>query len=449
MNIKITRNPYIIFLPFLLLYAVIVLILQDNTLWGDEIRHFNEVQNLLHGFYSHPAPNIELRNGPGYPLLILPFIAMHVPLVIIKLFNAVFLYLAVVFLFKSLIQFVSFRKALLIGLFMACYYNALDFISMLYSEVFTVFLISLLVYCLTRTFNTTDSIKPKKYVFISGILFGYIALTKIIFGYVLLCMLIGSLLVWLFNRHVTNYKKGVVIMLLAFVTVSPYLVYTYSLTGRVFYWGTSGGNNLYWMSSLAEDEYGSWFPDPETGKGPLISSGSGNEEGGQMNLKNRSVYIPGAEDSIRIRHQADFEEINKYNNGPDRDDAYKKIVMKNIKSYPVKYIKNCFANIGRILFNYPYSYTPQKPGTLIRIPLNGIIVLLSLFCLIPTLLNWRRVTYAARYGLFIVAIYLGGSIFGSAEIRMFTIIVPVLLFWIGYMLQRTIKLHLKFGNNGA
>jgi 4-amino-4-deoxy-L-arabinose transferase-like glycosyltransferase len=316
---------------------------------------------------------------------------------------------------------------------------------MLYSEVFTVFLVSLLVYFLTRAF-TDDAVKTKKYLYLSGFVFGYIALTKIIFGYVLLFMLIGSAVLWLMKRQSVNYRKGIVISLLAFATVIPYLSYTYYLTGRLFYWGTTGGNNLYWMSSLSEDEYGSWFPDPATNGNvgiPLVSTDNGTEKGGAMNLKNRTTYIPGAEDSIRKYHLQDFEEINKFT-GPERDDAYKKIVMKNIKANPVKFIKNCISNVGRILFNYPYSYTPQKPGTLFRLPLNGIIVILSLFCLIPTLLNWRKIIYPARFMLMIALLYLGGSVFGSAEIRMFTIVVPLLLFWIAYILQRAVKVKLKF-----
>lgn len=445
-NIRLTRNPYLLFFPFLLVYIFVVLLLQNNVFWGDELSYLNQAQNLLHGFYSPPAPNIELRNGPGYPIIILPFVALNVPLVYIKLLNAFFLYLSIVFLFKTLIQLVSFRKALIVGLFWGCYYNALDFISMLYSEVFTVFLVSLLVYFLLKAFNPGEFKKSRKYVYGSGFILGYIVLTKVIFGYVLLFMLIGSALLWLLNRHAINYKRGIIILLVASVTVIPYLSYTYHLTGRVFYWSTTGGNNLYWMSGLAEDEYGSWFPDPATDGytgTPLIDEKAGTQQGGMLNIKNRTIYTPGAEDSIKAHHQKYFVEINKYK-GIERDDAYKKVVMENIKSHPVKFIKNCISNIGRMLFNYPYSYTPQKPGTLFRLPLNGILVVLILFCLAPTFINWRKIIYPLRFLLFIVLLYLGGSIFGSAEIRMFTVIVPILLVWIAFIIQKSMKINLKF-----
>src|SRR4051812_21408166 len=109
---SITRNPYLLFLPFLLIYVIIVLILQDPPLWGDEIRHMSQVQDLLHGYYSLPAPHLEIRNGPGYPLFMLPFMALHIPILFIKLMNAVLLYLSIVFVYKALIRIVTLRTTL-------------------------------------------------------------------------------------------------------------------------------------------------------------------------------------------------------------------------------------------------------------------------------------------------------------------------------------------------
>ena len=448
-NIRLTRNPYLLFLPFLLLYIIVVLLLQSAPLWGDEIRHFTEAQNLLHGFYSPPAPKVEIRNGPGYPLVLALLLAVHVPLICIKLFNAVMLYLSIVFLFKAMIQVVSFRKALIIGLFWGCYYNSLDFIAMLYSEVFTAFLVSLLVYFLISAFKPGNNKTAKKYIYLAGFTLGFIALTKIIFGYVMLCMLIGTALLWLINRHAANYKRGVAIVLIALATVIPYLSYTYYLTGRIFYWGTSGGNNLYWMTSLAENEYGSWFADPVAAKADSVTvkkEVQNAEPGNRFTIKNRNVDSYGSEDSVRVHHLKNFEEINSYY-GVERDDAYKRIVMKNLKSNPGKFIKNCFSNVGRMLFNYPYSYTPQKPGTLVRLPLNGVIVVLMLFCLVPTFRNWRKIIYPVRFLLFIALLYLGGSVFGSAEIRMFTVVVPILLLWIAFIIERSVTIKFKFGES--
>jgi hypothetical protein len=446
-NIKVTRNPYLIFLPFLLFYIVFVLILYSKTLWGDEIRHLDYAQNLFHGFYSPPPPNVKLDIGPGYPILMLPFIVFHIPLIGVSLVNAVLGYLAIIFLFKTLQQFVSFRIALIVSLFLGCYFNSLEFMALMYSESLTLFLVSCTVFLLLKAFNP-DHLKMQKYVYLSGIIIGYLALTKIIFGYVLLCMLIGCALLWLINRKTVNYKKSVLILLIALATTAPYLIYTYHLTGKLFYWGTSGGNNLYWMSSPYKGEFGNWVadPKPESDSTFFIEKIHIPQNGGQANLKNRNNYIPGGEDSLDVHHQKDFLAIAN-DSGIARDDAFKKFVIKNIKSHPAKYIENCFSNIGRILFNYPYSYTIQKPETLLRLPLNGIILVFALFCVVPTFINWRNLLFPIRFMLFFTLLYLGGSVFGSAETRMFTVIVPVFLFWITYICQKSMKVKLKFNQD--
>jgi hypothetical protein len=130
-----------------------------------------------------------------------------------------------------------------------------------------------------------------------------------------------------------------------------------------------------------------------------------------------------------------------------QDDKLKKITISNIKNHPLKYINNCFCNLGRILFNYPYSYTLQRPGTLLRLPPNGVILVLGLFSLIPTLANWKRIVFPIRFVLFVFCLYMGGSLIGSAEARMFTVVIPILLVWISFVLERSVRLKIRFDDN--
>jgi hypothetical protein len=181
------------------------------------------------------------------------------------------------------------------------------------------------------------------------------------------------------------------------------------------------------MSSPYKGEYGNWIQYP-------------------LDPLDDNKRIPGSDDIINMYHQKDFDEIFKYK-GVEQDDIYKKIVINNIKSHPIKYIENCFSNVGRILFNFPRSYEIQKPGTLLRLPLNGIIVVLMLFCLIPTIVSWRKIIFPIRFLLFFALIYFGGSILGSAETRMFTIIVPILLTWIAFIIQKSVKINFSWGKS--
>jgi hypothetical protein len=256
---------------------------------------------------------------------------------------------------------------------------------------------------------------------------GYLVMTKPIFGYVLLILLTGSGLLWIINKKTSNYRKGTIILLIALATTAPYLIYTYNLTGKIFYWSTNGGNNFYWMSTPYDREYGSWYP----------------LDNFKIDSIPLSKLIPGGEKSIKLNHQKDFEEIFKYR-GVGRDDAYKKIAINNLKSHPLKFVQNSISNIGRIVFNFPYSYKAQTPRTLLRLPFNGFIVVLMLFCMIPTFLNWRKIPFPIRFMLCFAGLYFCGSILGSAESRMFNIIVPILLVWIAFVIQKSVKVKIKF-----
>jgi len=434
------NNPYLLFLPFLLVYIGYVLIVQKSVLWGDEIRHYDEAMRFASGHFIKPGGPVEIRNGPGYPLFITLFLWLHIPLLLLKLLNAVVTYLSIVLLFKSMRYYVSYRLALLVCVFWGCYFHNLDFMPYLYSENVAVFLSVFLLFLSIKAIHNQNVLK-NKYVYLAGLVFAYLALTKVIFGYVIICMLGINVLLLFFMPKAGSIKKTALINLVALLAVVPYLSLTYSLTGKVFYWASSGGNNLYWMSSYYPGEYGSWF------SATMLEMDSISHKPGDSKRKvdiidKGAAYIPGTIDSIQKHHEAAYKDIYRFD-GVQRDEAFKKHFFENVKAHPKKYLINCFSNIGRMLFNFPYSYSTQKPGTLLRIPLNGIVVLFTLLCMLPTILNWRKLPYLSRYFLFFSAVYFGGSILGSAELRMFSIIAPLLLFWIAVILEQFVRIRLK------
>jgi cellulose synthase/poly-beta-1,6-N-acetylglucosamine synthase-like glycosyltransferase len=160
-----------------------------------------------------------------------------------------------------------------------------------------------------------------------------------------------------------------------------------------------------------------------------------------VNLGNYN--IPGSDDTLRAHHGKDFEEISQLR-GIERDDAYKRIAINNIKSHPIKYVNNWFYNLGRLVFHYPFSYAVQRPKILLVLPMNGIVFTLILFCLIPTFINWRKVSFPVRFMLFFCFIYLGLSTIVTAYVRMFTIVVPIMLFWFAYIIQNSLVIKIKF-----
>lgn len=409
------KNPFIVFSPFLLLFVALVLKLHSDEMIGDEGGYMQFAQNILQGFYSPPAPDIDLWWGPGYPILLTPFIAMGLPLVFITLTNAVLQYLSIVMLFKAISQLVDFSKAMAFSLLWGFCYSIYPFMTRILTETFSSFLINLFIYFTIKAFKEGT----KKHIYLAGFTLGYLALTKVMFGYVMLFLLLWSLLMWLKNTKVIEYRKSIVIILVGFLTASPYLIYTYKLTDRFFYWGNSGGMKLYWMSNPNDYEYGNW--DNETFDS-LKDLGGGNTK------------------LLKQNHQEDFEYILQFK-GVEKDDAYKKVAIQNIKSHPKKYIKNIYANISRMIFGFPYHYARQTP--LIKVWYFAILFSLTLYSIVLTIINWKKLVYSLRFVLVFTSIYLGGSTLLSAYNRQLIIIVPALLLWIAYIVSKSIKFNIK------
>lgn len=430
-NNKIFGNPFLLFLPFLILFIIYVLAFPTNGQRGDEARYLMFAHNILNGFYSPPAPYINLTNGPGYPLILVPFLGLGLPLIYLTILNAFFYYFSIIFLYKALQEIVNQQLTVIFSLFWACYYIAYQNIPFTHTETFTYLLISILIFSLIKSFKPEASKEIKLYTLLAGFITGYIVLTKIAFIYVFWVLFFCALIIYLFNRKKINYKRSVVILSIGLVIILPYLIYAYHITGRMFYWNTNTGATLYWSSTPYSDEYGDWKQDLQ----------QGTIEWGNFN-------IPGSNDSLIAHHQKDYHSIFKSNDftqfGMAQDDGFKKIAMDNIKEHPFKYLQNCFYNVGRLIFHYPFSYAVERPKVLLVFPLNGIVFTLILFCLIPTIKNWRSIIFPLRFLLLFTFLYLGLSSMVTAYVRMFTIIVPILLFWFAFIFQKTVKINFKF-----
>jgi 4-amino-4-deoxy-L-arabinose transferase-like glycosyltransferase len=423
---ELINNPFILFSPFLALFVIYILKMAPSDLTeGDPARYIMYANNMIQGFYSPPAPNILLRNGPGYPIVLIPFLLLKLPLLFIALMNAVFYYFSIVFIYKALKEMVSAKMALIFSLAWAFYYVAYQNLQYIVPETFTYFLISILLFLIIKAFKANTPQETRKYVILTGITLGSIVLTKMIFGYVLMFMLLGFGILWFINSQNINFRKGFIMLTLALLTTSPYLIYTYNLTGRLFYWGM-GSDTLYWMSTPHKNEYGDW----KQGLG-INSIESGN------------YNIPGVDSILRAHHEQDLLQTEKYI-GLEWDDEFKKLAIKNITEHPLKYAQNVFYNMGRLVFHFPFSYAVQRPKILIIFPIHGILLTLMLFSLIPTLINWRKIPTYLQFLLIFSLLYLGASVLVTTFVRMFTIVVPILLFWIAYIVQNTMKINLKF-----
>jgi hypothetical protein len=410
-----------LFSPFLILYLLIVLFAKNDPLQFDGSSYWRFANNLLQGFYSPPAPHINLVEGPGYPIFLMLFAALGVPLKIVTICNAIMHYLAIVFLFKSLKFIVPHSKALVFSVLFACCYSSYVWMTKFYTETFVLFLFSLHIFFMMKAYYSGKT----KYYLIAGFFLGYISLTKVVFPYVLLTLIFAMGFFYLLSKNKAYIRKGYLIIVTAFAVLLPYLIYSYNLTDRFFYIGTSGGDALYWMSTPFEYEYGAY-----------------NNEAFDANGEGPSLEI--SISRFKENHQRDIDSISSLV-GLAKDDAYKKIAMENIRNHPVKYLKNVYANISRLMFNFPQSYMFQVP--LKSIWYFAIIYSLMLISMILTIFNWRKVEFHIMFIFLTIFIYLGGSSFLTADSRMFLVMLPSLLLWIGYILEKSVKINVFWKND--
>lgn len=390
---------------------------------GDEARYIQFAQNLLNGFYSPAYPNIDLINGPGYPILLMPFVALKAPLISITLFHAVLHFLSVVYLFKA-IQLItsSFKTSCIVAICWGCYFLAYQEMASILTESFTAFLVSLLSFQLIQLVQSKQTHRFQ--IIQAGFVLGMLALTKVVFAYLIVAMLCTTFVLYVLNKRSILHKKLMLFSLLAFLTLSPYLIYTYQLTGKIFYLSTASGEVLYWMTSLDEHEYGDW-----------------NNHTFTANCNATSTFCNA--ELLKKNHGADYAQLHSMKSAIEVDSLFKVFAIQHVKSSPIKYVKNWFANIGRLLFGFPASYYFQHPTTLVRIYVNSILLLAMIYSFIFSLYNWKNISLEIKILVCFSMLYLGLSSLVSAYPRQFNVMVPAILIWVCYALKNTVRVRLK------
>lgn len=401
-------NIYYRLLPFLFLYSLICILLSENKLVYDEIRYMMFAKNLSAGFYSRPYPDYSLWNGPGYPIFIVPFVFLKLPLLTIKLLNAVLLYFSLIISFRMFSFYASEKASFIFTVLLGFYFLIYEQIPYIFTECLTWFLITLVSYSFLK--NYQQKTISWKMVFIASFSIAYLAMTKIIFGYVIEIMLFISLLGLLFPLFRHAAKKAFIIFLCSFILCLPWLFYTYHITHQPLYWGNSGSMSLYTMSSPYQDELGDWMTIPDLTASP-----------------NHKAFM----DSIS--HLGSLQQ----------DNAYKKAAIENIQRHPKKYFLNWVDNVGRLLFSFPNSNAPQAITNYYTIVPNMLVAFFILFSFILCILNYKSVPNEIIFLLIFILIYLFGSSLVSGYRRMFYVTIPFWYFFVLFALNNFVSLKIK------
>ena len=428
------NKPFITFLPFLIFYCIFVACSSYKYDIGDAPRYLQFADNLLHGFYSDPQ-DINLWNGPGYPLILVPFVALKQPLWVIATANAFFMYFSVVYVYKAVYLFKKTALAFCMAALWGCYYPAIAHVPAIITESFAFFLISLFGYCVLQ-YSKSPSVKR---LICSSAVLAFLILVKVAFAYVAVCMLAISVFLCLVKTLRLEVARYAYVCLLSLVFCIPYLVYTYSLTGKFFCWATSSGAQLIWLTSPYPDELGDWLFVDCKSKNPILTKDDfaelleGSDRMEAINRVNWHFLYP--------RHKNFFDATD---NMPqvEADKYFKEVSIANIKENPLKFVKNYVANITRMFFYTGFSDLSIESKWykgVYTFP-NAVLFTALLAVSIITVIRLRGFDATVLMLAITFFVYFGGSSLVSALPRQLSLGVPLVVIWVGYVLGRYVRI---------
>lgn len=398
-------RPRHLFLVGFVLQAVVMVALGDPVVAGDEKRYMGYAENLVDGFYT-PADDPDFTSGPGYPLVLAPFVAAGMPTWLMRGSNAVWLGLGALFVYRALlIAGRSHRVAALGGLALGTYLPLLFFGSFLLTEAFSVFLAAAFAYLIVRLF--TDRSRPPGLVVLAGATLGLLALTKTVFGVLVFLLLVVSVTRYVRARS-ADAGRIVAILGVALTLTAPYLAYTYAATGKVLHWSTNGGELLYWMASPYDGESGSWLS------------------------KQRVAEL----DELHPFHRTFHLEVEELS-AVARDDAFRRQGLQFLLENPAGYFSNLAPNVTRLFLDYPRTGEGWSLASVVYGVAN-LPLLIAGAAALSVARRWRTPVGAgvALLGSIAVAFVLV-SVLLPATARYLVVIVPLAVVVIGSVIART------------
>lgn len=352
-----------------------------------------------------------LWHGPGLPALIAPLVALGAPLTLIRLLGPLLLFAAVVVFYRLLALRLSRRTALIgayaLGLY-APMYEGID--GSLQKEPLALLTSVIALYGTAR--YVTEG--RRRDLALAGLALGGLAMTRLEYGWAIGALLAIGVVWWVLARvrhgagspRVRVARRSTLVSAAGMLTCVPWLVYTYALTHQLFYWGNSGGISLYWMSSPASSQLGQWHASHTVFANPQLAA-----------------YRP------LFRHLSALSPVR-------RDLALRHLALVQAEGHPAKYALNLLANVSRMLFGFPFSFT-LSPAVIVGLVIFNLALVGGLIAAAVSLRSNRRsLPPEATPFLWFAAIGFAVHLFPSAEPRFLIPLVPVAVWVMAHALHR-------------
>lgn len=403
------RAECLLGLSVLVLHVVTALLVDRPDLIWDEGRYLEGAVSLTKGSFVTPE-NPDIVNGPGYPLVLAPLLALHVPLLGLRLLNSLFMALATWFSFRAVLPYAGRGWAIAVALVTGLHPSLLRVAPFLMTE-------SLALCCVAGfAWAFTAALRSEKIawgpILVSAFAMGWLTMTRVFFGNVIMAsvfFMVILLPVW--KKARSSLLRALLMLGLAFVLCLPWLAYTKSKTGDTLCWSTNAGELLYWATSTNHGENGHWFSDIDAiNKPELVANG-----------------------------HREFYQAHYYLPVKEREDAFKKQAMENLRANPVGAFKNWLCNWGRLLLGWPRSFHAEELLMLVLVAANIPLVLVVLLTLGVGCVKWRSVPPELHLLALMSFIYLGGTSLLPGLPRYTLVIWP----WMGLGVAMVLSRHLR------
>jgi hypothetical protein len=363
---------------------------------SDEKNFLYYAHRLVHGHYAdrHAGVGKFLWHGPGLPLLVAPLVAVGVPPTAIRLVGPIALFVGAIGMRQLLRRYMPEHRALLGTYAFALYWPFYTVLPQLLSEPLAV---ALLVWFMVVLIDSLHTGRPRSAI-VAGVLFGLLALTRVEFGWVITLGLVAAL-IWFGVARTVASRQLLLIAAAALAICIPWLAYTYKVSGQAFYWSNSSGLSLYWTASPVSGNLGDWQSEPQVFTDPNLAP-------------HRAFFASLSADPVR------------------QDSQLHRQAIQWIEQQPTNYVRNVTNNASRLVFNTPYSFTPEKLSFLFYAVPNSFL-LIGLVVLSPLALRLRRNPASAED---VILALLGVGIFVehtlvAAYARFFILVIPIVLFF--------------------